>query len=171
MDMKFILTAKHWQLFLILLFGMFLNNFTVEGAPLVNTMLTVLGFLIIYTWPLVLGIELHRYLPERIEISSTLFLINGMISLCAYCIIIIISDGQGMTFTGWSALPAFYGFYAFLHLLAFPAKVLKSIEHGKKASFPDYLGYFIMILFWPIGIWFIQPRINKTVIEHTLADE
>lgn len=169
--MKFVLTAKHWQLFLILMFGMMLNNFTVEGAQTVNLTLIIVGFLLMYTWPLIVGIELYRYLPVRIELSNTLFFFHGILSLSAYCVIVILSDGRGMTFNGWSALPAFYGLYAFLHLLAFPAKVLKSIEQGKLASFADYVGYFVLILFWPIGIWFIQPRINRVVAEQVLVEE
>jgi hypothetical protein len=73
----------------------------------------------------------------------------------------IISGGQGMEFNGVAALPGFYVFYALLYYISFPARTLKSIENGKKADFGEYFGDFFLIVFLPIGIWFLQPRINK----------
>jgi hypothetical protein len=48
----------------------------------------------------------------------------------------------------------FYCFY-------FTAKVLKTVELQKPVTFNDYAGEFFLIWFFPIGIWFIQPRINR----------
>jgi hypothetical protein len=159
--MKFFLTAKHWQIFLILLMGLILNNFTVENQPLLTIILSVIGHLIIFCWPLILGIELYQYLPGRIEMSRTYFVINALIFLLTYTAIIIISEGEGMSFNGLEALPFMYVFFAFLHYMTFPARVLKSIKTGKRASFADYIGYVALIIFWPIGIWLLQPRINR----------
>jgi hypothetical protein len=76
----------------------------------------------------------------------------------------IISDNKGMTFTGFSVIPILYVIYAFFDFLAFPVRVLKSIELEREAKFGDYLGDFFLILFFPIGIWFLQPRIRKIVV-------
>lgn len=165
--MNSVLTAKHWQIFLFLLLAMALGNFTIEGQPLLTSILNSIGLLIIISWPLVLGLELYRYLPERIELGITLFIINGLLILLSITAIMVISNGQGMNFSGSGliALPVFYFMFAYLHIQFFPGKVLKSIESGRAASFVDYIGYGVLIWFWPIGIWFIQPRINKAVKE------
>lgn len=73
----------------------------------------------------------------------------------------VLSDGKGMEFNGLEAIPMFYVFYAFVHSLAFPVKTLKSIELNKEASLGDYFGSFMLIVILPIGIWFLQPRINQ----------
>lgn len=83
--------------------------------------------------------------------------------MAAYIAIIIYSDGSGMTFTGFAAIPMFYVLYAVIYVFLFPARVLKSVEIRNKASFSEYIGYVLMMVFWPIGIWFLQPRINKIV--------
>jgi hypothetical protein len=168
--MRFVLTAKHWQVFLYLMLGMFINNFTVEGHEDITTILSIVGYVMVYSWPLVLGLELYNYLPEKIKLNYNLFVFNGFVALAAHVAVIIVSNGQGMTFDGLSALPGFYAFYAFLHLLAFPGRTLKSIEMDQKASFNDYIGNFFLVLFWPIGVWFVQPRVNK-IAKHIAIKE
>jgi len=75
----------------------------------------------------------------------------------------IISDGEGMTFNGLAALPGFYVMYALLHCHMFPARTLKSIERGEKVAIVECFGVFFLIIFLPIGIWFLQPRISKVI--------
>lgn len=48
----------------------------------------------------------------------------------------------------------FYSFYV-------TAKTLRSVELGRKVVFSDYAGEFFLLWFHLIGIWIIQPRINK----------
>jgi hypothetical protein len=45
--------------------------------------------------------------------------------------------------------------------LYFIAKSLKSVELNKEAALSDYVAEFVLIWFSFIGVWFIQPRINK----------
>jgi hypothetical protein len=51
----------------------------------------------------------------------------------------------------------FFIFYS----LYFIAKELKSVELQKPVTFSDFAGEFFLLWFFPIGIWIIQPRINK----------
>lgn len=48
-------------------------------------------------------------------------------------------------------------FYAMI----FAAKTIKSAELNKEATLSDYLGDFFLIWFYPLGIWILQPRIQK----------
>jgi len=47
------------------------------------------------------------------------------------------------------------------YCLYFISKSLKAVELQRDVTFNDYAGEFFLIWFFPIGIWFIQPRINK----------
>lgn len=47
-----------------------------------------------------------------------------------------------------------------IHLVA---KIIKTTELQKKVNFSDYVGEFILIWLFPIGVWFIQPRINNLI--------
>ena len=51
--------------------------------------------------------------------------------------------------------------FCMLYNLYFVSKTLAMAETGKAVSFRDYVGPFFLIWFFPIGLWFIQPRINR----------
>ncbi|HEV8512020.1 MAG TPA: hypothetical protein VGQ59_02025, partial [Cyclobacteriaceae bacterium] len=133
--------------------------------------LNIIGYLVYFLWPLFVGHALQEFVPRKVILNDTFFLINGFIFILTSLTILIISDGEGMTFSGLEALPFFYVVFAFVHYLSFPGKTLRSIEHNREASFGEYFGDFFLVVFLPFGIWFLQPRINKIVSEHTLEDE
>lgn len=43
------------------------------------------------------------------------------------------------------------------------AKSLRVAEENRPVSFWEPIGDFFLILFFPVGIWFLQPRINRVV--------
>jgi len=45
--------------------------------------------------------------------------------------------------------------------LNFVSKNLALAETGRAVSFYDYAGPFFLLWFFPLGIWFVQPRINR----------
>jgi uncharacterized RDD family membrane protein YckC len=55
----------------------------------------------------------------------------------------------------------FFAMYCLFYDLYFVAKSLALVETGKLVSFYDYGGAFFLLWFFPIGVWFIQPRINR----------
>lgn len=55
-------------------------------------------------------------------------------------------------FAGY-AINAFFLYYA--------SKIIKTAELQREVTFKDHTNEFIMLWFYPIGVWFIQPLINK----------
>jgi hypothetical protein len=159
--MNFILRLKRGQIFPVLIAGLFLSNTTIEGDQTLTTILSIAGVIIYFSWVLLTGHALYQITPDRIDLNYNLFLINSFIWLASYTGSIAISDRQGVTFTGVAAFFGFYLFYAFLHFLMFPARTLRSIENNRKAEIGECIGDFFLIVFLPIGIWFLQPRMNK----------
>lgn len=164
--MKRILQAKHWQIFLLLTVGLIIGNINIDNNPTLNVILKLTGLMTYMFYPFAVGIELQAHLPKEIKLNSNLFLFNSFIWFLFYAATMILTDGEGYTFTGIKALPFFYALYAFVHFLSFPVKTLKSIEMYKKAKYGNYLGDFLLMIFLPIGIWFLQPRINNAIISN-----
>jgi hypothetical protein len=54
-----------------------------------------------------------------------------------------------------------FSMFCIFYCLYFNAKSLKSVELQKPVTFNDFAGEFFLIWFFPVGIWFLQPRINK----------
>jgi hypothetical protein len=72
--------------------------------------------------------------------------------------------------TGGQPNPAIFALIVPLHLfsmfcifycLYFNAKALKTVEWQRPVTFSDFAGEFFLIWFFPIGVWIIQPRLNK----------
>ncbi|BDD10847.1 hypothetical protein FUAX_32790 [Fulvitalea axinellae] len=57
----------------------------------------------------------------------------------------------------------FLSMFSILHTLYFSAKTFKTAELQREAEFSDFIGEFFMIWFYPIGIWIVQPKINKMI--------
>ncbi|MES2557188.1 MAG: hypothetical protein V4604_13615 [Bacteroidota bacterium] len=64
----------------------------------------------------------------------------------------------------------FFSIFCIIYVLYFVAKTLKSVELQREAHFSDYIGDFFLIWFFPVGVWFIQPRINRIVQGDQLDD-
>jgi hypothetical protein len=52
----------------------------------------------------------------------------------------------------------------------FTAKTITSVEMKKETHFSDYIGDFFLIWFFPVGIWFLQPRINRLLEEQNFTE-
>lgn len=55
----------------------------------------------------------------------------------------------------------FFSMFAIFYSFYFNAKTLRSIELGREANSEEYLGHFFLFWFWFIGVWILQPTINK----------
>jgi hypothetical protein len=62
-----------------------------------------------------------------------------------------------------------FGVFSMFCNLYFVAEGLVTAETGEHASFLDCLGPFLLLVFGIIGVWFIQPRINRLFAEKQSA--
>ncbi len=56
-----------------------------------------------------------------------------------------------------------FSMFCIFYSLYFVAKTFKTVELQRETAFSDFAGEFFLIWFYPIGIWIIQPKINKIV--------
>jgi peptidoglycan/LPS O-acetylase OafA/YrhL len=163
--MNFILKLKHWQIFLILLIGSLTSNFTWEDHEFFNLGLNSFGFIIYFFWYFAVGLELTEYLPPRIELPRKLFIINAFVLIISILIIVVVFNEQFSSNGLLGFLWIVYLMYAMFQFMFYPSKALRTVEQGEEATFGQYFGYFLLIIFWPIGIWWIQPKLNKIAAE------
>ncbi|WP_298489453.1 hypothetical protein [uncultured Maribacter sp.] len=134
-----------------------------------------------FGWFWSIGIGLQKYIPDDINMKIKKFKIFFLIPL-AYILFLLIVIGT--TFYGFSsgsnAVGGIVGKMLFvvipMHLLSmfcifyslyFVSKTIKTTELKRDVTFSEFAGEFFMIWFFPIGIWIIQPRINKIVSEES----
>lgn len=56
-----------------------------------------------------------------------------------------------------------FSMFCIFYSLYFVAKTFKTVELQREVKFSDFAGEFFMIWFYPIGIWIVQPKINKMI--------
>jgi len=160
--------AKPWQLFL-LLFGTFCVGVFFMTIPLgrengeaslVSWAVAGLAELTLALWLWSLGTFLTSILHPTSRLSLGLFrfaLIYAPVYLFTFNVF-------------FDDLRPLLGLVVPLHLLAmfclvyslyFVSKSLVSAERGEPVSFSSYAGALFLVWFFPIGVWIVQPRVNR----------
>jgi hypothetical protein len=181
------LTLKHWQLFGLLLglpmIFQFIfvgsifstNNPTIVFKAFPVIMILYMG--LFFGWFYSLGTNLHKKLPDTVTMNLKKFKIFLLIP-AVYTLLFsfYMSSMFSNVSTGTEPNPAFFGIIFPLHLfsmfcifycLYFISKELKAVEWQIPVTFSDFAGEFFLIWFFPLGIWIIQPRINKLFENNT----
>jgi len=192
--MDIFLRLKHWQLFILLMIAPFFVQLvgmtvlvTSHGSAMIFAAFMLIMFLfvgIFFGWLYVLGVNLNKKLPGMVKMNLTKFK-WFLFTLVVYMVIIwvfmsvhfeyMLDSGEtnSVDLTGGFAviLPLhFFSMFCIFYCLFFIAKSLKAVERQRPVTFSDYAGEFFLIWFFPIGVWIIQPRINK-IFEDTLPEK
>ena len=176
-----LLNLKHWQLFLLMVGLPTVLEFSLIGYIFSSQNFNAIfpGFLIMMIlflvpfigWFYSLGTNLFKRLPATAKMSLTRFKIFIFV-YAAYILFIMAFMGDIFVTVSLDGRPspAIFLFIIPLHLfsmfcifycLYFNAKALKTVELQRPVTFNDYAGEFFLLWLFPIGIWFLQPRINK----------
>lgn len=162
--MEKLLKAPTWAIFIYLTASYLLFSINLTSDPFTNSLIKAVGFILFGLYPLSLGVVLTEYLPRKITVSTTLFLINWVIWIGCMILLLILFDGQEISGTGgWLVLVTFYLMFAVIHIHVFPLRVLKMVQKRGKVSYGESIGMGFLLLFWPIGLWMIHPEVKRIV--------
>jgi hypothetical protein len=143
-------------------------------------MLLCMGTLFGWMWSVAIGLQ--KMVPPGIKMKVTKFKIFFFIPVIYLALIALVLgyvfSGNFSPASGNIPGPAF--FYIFpiiipLHLFSifcifysiyFVAKTIKTVELQRVANFGDFVGEFFMVWFHMIGVWILQPKINKLVEQY-----
>jgi len=164
------------------------TQFTENGPPDVAVMINYFQYLpiiavlysaMLFGWYWSVAIGLQKFLPENTVLKIKKFKIFFFIPLVYILLIIVAVFGLfaiNLEFNASDPDIAVFGLIAMifipLHLFSmfcifytiyFVAKTIKTVELQREVSFSDFVGEFFLIWFYPIGIWILQPKINRLV--------
>lgn len=54
-----------------------------------------------------------------------------------------------------------FSMFCIFHTIYYAAKTYKTVEFQKQVNFTDFIGEFFLAWFYFIGVWVLQPKINK----------
>jgi nitrate reductase gamma subunit len=163
--MRKLLTLKHWHLFLLI----FICGAWTSPSPykeIINSIAIVTFSLWIYA----IGV----YGQERIAelglnpMNVRLFKINVLIVGVFFLIgLFFFSNGEPTTSDTIKLkdipliLGVLYLFFAIFQTIVFTCKTIAKIESRKEVSFGDYFINLLLMFFLFIGVWILQPKVNK----------
>ncbi|WP_339884408.1 hypothetical protein [Polaribacter vadi] len=131
---------------------------------------------VLFGWFWSISIGLQTKIPRNIKMKTKKFKIFFFIPLVYIFFISLFIGGvfSGIKLNGTEPSGGYVigmiGIILPLHLLSmfgifysiyFVAKTLKTVELQKEVNFGDFASEFFMLWFYFIGIWIIQPKINK----------
>lgn len=175
-----LLRAKHWQIFLVMLVlinaavSAMLLGFALapQGRfPSAIPFLAVMELLTVsfglWLWSLGTFLNSLAALPLRMK---TRFFGFSVIYLPLYLPVFgVFFEGQQLTrnlnliLISWAIIFPLHIFAMFcqFYSLYFVSKSLATAENARFASLAEYVGCFVGLWIFPVGVWIIQPRINR----------
>lgn len=183
--MKIFLTAKHWQLFLVMFlipvvlqFSFIIPALTESNpGPIIFAIpfLMIIYMIVLFLWYYTIPTQLHKRLPADVRININWFYVSFffplvyLIGLLGFVVLPLLAGTPELEMFAnmiWIVIPLhLLAIFCVFYTLRFAAKVLRSVELKREAHFGDYAGEFFLFWFWFIGLWVIQPRLNRIVSE------
>jgi hypothetical protein len=182
------LKAKHWQIFLLTLGLPIILQIFITSMMLINedptlmlkimpviSIVFMIGF---FGWFWSVAIGLQSRIPADVNLNVTRFKIFLFIPVLYFIFLFgfvgNIFEGafENGTQPGNAVIGSFLAIIIPMHLfsmfcifysLYFVAKTFKTAELQREVTFSDFAGEFFLFWFFPIGVWILQPKINKII--------
>ena len=169
--MKEIVRLKNWQVFSIIAIGYIISfalpttNFKIIGITLLElaAIATIITLILLFSYTLTIGLFLNNIKDNPYHFKNWALIIAILFCIIGYSDLNLqrlkIYNDFFPFWIGFISTPlTFWGVcYAYYSV----AKSLKSIELDREAKFSECIIDAITIFALPIGVWFIQPRLNR----------
>jgi hypothetical protein len=177
------LRAKHWQIFLLFIGAMLVGQVAIMSStattarspedlgqisPLFGFMMVLfMGCFLGWFWSM--GSFLSSIAQPSLKMEMGFFRF-ALIYPALYVPVFMATFPSFKPLVIAIIIPLhFFATFCMFYLLYFVSKSLVLVETGKPASFYDYAGPFFLTWFFPIGVWIIQPRINRLYAERGIG--
>ncbi len=153
----------------------------------VSSIIMSFMILVMFAWYWAVCIGLQKKIPEHAKMNLkkfkfflgasvvySLFSVVALSFLATYLPMIIAGTVSFSTlswFMSIFSMVSFVAAFAMFYCLYFTAKTIKTVELQRETTFGDFVGEFILIWFFPIGVWFLQPKINAFATQEFAKDE
>ena len=164
--MKILLVLKHWQIFImmvgtVLLTEIFFLDQIISGLESFNVFLAILMFAmacyLLWIWSIAILVS-KKYKVGNVQ--ALLWFKVFYVEILSYFTIGILSRFH-LPFTDIGFEVMHLPTILFLLFCIFcAARIMRSAEFGSD-RLSECFGDFFLLWFYPIGIWIIQPRLNK----------
>jgi hypothetical protein len=184
----FLLTFGIPMVFQFVMVGLMLSNlFTSQNSDSFDPFdhmkffpLVMLIFMaVLYGWFWSIAIGLQKKVPENVKMKVKKFKFFFVFPMVYFLLIMVFffssinSLFEQNIESHFGIIGGLFVFIIPLHLFAmfcifyifyFVAKTFKTVELQREVTFGDFAGEFFLLILYPIGVWIIQPKINKMIV-------
>ena len=162
--MSIYLKAKHWQLF-ILFMGTMIGSQAVLVSSGMGFSAVILPTLIMgvlfFGWLWAIAEACYKQLPEELASSPKPMQVGLIYAILYLALGGYFFFGPDEKMPGYGIVLHLLGMVAIFYSFGFTAKQLTKLDQNKKVTFFNYSGPLFLFWFFPIGVWFIQPKVNS----------
>jgi hypothetical protein len=176
---NFFLRAKHWQIFFLLFVVPTIAEVLAVGVIPAKILswhdfgsagFFLLGVMMLYllcflAWFGSIGLFLRSIVKPELIMETQFFrfaLVYPTLYMPIFFSLVILDTRVPV----WVILPLHLAcMICLFYLLYFVSKNLALAETGKPVSFYEYSGPFFLFWFFPVGVWVVQPRVNRLYAE------
>lgn len=176
------LRAKHWQIFLCY-FTLFVVATLVSARSELNSptsLVTVrgrlvflgfwvlcMGFFALWLWSM--GLFLNSIVDPKLRRGTRLFGVSLAYTLIYVFVFAPVFSSSDPLIVLLMLPLHLFTIFAMFYSIYFVARSLVQVERGGPAPFYGYASPFFLLLFFPVGVWFTQPRINRLYQQRATA--
>jgi hypothetical protein len=172
--MKKLAAAPAWLVFLVFVVGLpLLLHLSFHSSEQSDLMYDI-GFQILWHfsmllsmgWYAILGYALHKTIEpkDRLRFSTfTMCLLSWLFSLIAFQFFKVDTlIGFWFLFSA-GVLIALLLLFTLIYIVYFISKCLVIAEKRRRVVLGDYFGTILLYVIYPIGVWWLQPRVKKVL--------
>jgi hypothetical protein len=169
------LKLKHWQVFVLIapttVIG-FIKIFTMlfDAAELHHVLRQIEGPAIIISavlvqvWVYFIITELRSFIPQQFRINLSGYYLSLTIIVIIQ-IVVLLSQTIRNQYSWYERFEIwdYFGFFLGLYNMSIAGRTLVSAEKGTSVKFTDSQSTWLLFIFYFLGVWWLQPRINSVV--------
>ncbi|MGE0079627.1 MAG: hypothetical protein AB7S48_17330 [Bacteroidales bacterium] len=162
---------KHWQIFIIIggLIGLFVAFSEIQvdlgfiSSRELRPLFGVLGVIAMFIWILSIGYLTNNIPSNPYRFKNGLFIFATILCIIGYSTLHItpIFTDRIPNLGLMTAPLTPFTFFGVVYIFYNVPRSLKSLEVGRKVGFGECIVDALLLFFAPIGVWIIQPKINK----------
>ena len=177
----FALPIAAQMIMMISMFSNLANNPNPDPAFMLNYMkffplIMIVVLVVNFGWLWSIAIGLQKKVPQKVTMKVKKFKIFFFAPLIYLTLIMLffaitingmLTENPEKGFGLWAGamfviIPLhFFTVFCMFYNMYFVAKTIKTVELQREVTFGEFIGEFFMIWFYFIGIWMLQPKINR----------
>ena len=172
----FFLRARHWQLFSLFMglymlggvFGLAADSVAsarsggISPSLVVGETLWVLWMVCFMGWIASTGLFLNKLKGAPVRSKTGVFWFAVVYPTLFIVVFVSLFFSNSAPASPWIVVPpSLLATFCIFYAVYFAAKSMVMVDASRLLTLYDFAGPLFLILLFPLGIWFVQPRINR----------